>query len=228
MGDIRIIAYPDDKFVNRAGAGSILADNLRQFSDRNPVILGIPRGGVIVAIEVALGLNAELDIVLSHKLSAPDNPELAIGAVCESQEVAVDKQLAIATGADQVYIQKEKERQLKEIYRRSRIYRQILPKIDLRERTVIVIDDGVATSATMQAALMSVDHEKPGKVIAAFPVGAKESLVRLAGYTDGVLCLKAPEYFVAVGQFYSDFPQVTDKEVVRELTRYNKTSGINQ
>lgn len=178
------------------------------------MVLGIPRGGVIVAAEVARILKAELDIVLSRKLGAPYNPELAIGAIAEDGRVFLNEVLASQVGADKDYIEAEKAQQWLEIKSRIKRFRTVKRKIPLKGKTVIITDDGVATGATMQAALMSLRQEKPGKLIAALPVGAAEAVELLADYSDEVIVLRVPDYLGAIGQFYLDFSQSSDEEVL--------------
>lgn len=217
MGTLQIISTSSEPFNDRIEAGKLLACHLEKYRDHEIVVLGIPRGGVIVADRVARSLEADLDIVLSHKLGAPANPELAIGAVCEDGTVFVDKKLAHHVGADEDYIAQEKARQHQEIVRKVRLYRQILPKLNLKQKQVIVTDDGVATGATMQAALWAVQQEKPEKIIVALPVGPKETLTKLSQTADETICLKVPLYFGALGQFYVNFTQVEDEQLLEIL-----------
>jgi len=176
--------------------------------------VGIPRGGVIVAAEVARKLDAKLDIVLSRKLGAPYNPELAIGAISEDGRVFLNEALASQVGADKGYIEAEKAQQWCEIKDRIKRFRKVKQKITLKGKTTIVTDDGVATGATMQAALIALRQEKPGKLIAALPVGAGEAVELLADYADEVVALRIPDYLGAIGQFYLDFSQTSDEEVL--------------
>jgi putative phosphoribosyl transferase len=155
--------------------------------------------------------------VLSRKLRAPDNPELAIDAIGEDGKLFLHDWLQHELQVDNSYIQKEKQYQLSEIVNRDMRYRKILPRIVPEGRDVIVTDDGIATGATFQAALWSVRHEKPGQLIAALPVGPQNSIERMAQDSDELVCLMVPPYFAAVGQFYSDFSQVEDDEVMAIL-----------
>ncbi|TAM42090.1 phosphoribosyltransferase [bacterium] len=211
---IRVISHSNESFRNRQEAGRFLADELKYLSGKEAVVLGIPRGGVIVAAEVARILNAQLDIVLSRKLGAPYNPELAIGAIAEDGRLFLNQELASRVRADKGYIKAEKARQWFEIKERIRRFREVKLKIPLRGKTVIVTDDGAATGATMQAALMSLRQEKPAKLIAALPVGAREAVELLADHADEVIVLRAPDYLGAIGQFYLDFSQSSDEEVL--------------
>lgn len=199
---------------------------IRKSKIENPlVVLGIPRGGVVVAREIAHALAADLDMVLAHKLGAPGNPELAIGAVCEDGKLFLDEQISSYMGADDNYIKQEKARQLQEIARRVKRYRNVLPKLPLAGRIVIVTDDGVATGATMQAALWAVRQEGPEKIVAALPVGPEDTLERLSQDTDETICLQAPPFFSAISQFYSYFNQVEDEELLEILQQENERRG---
>jgi predicted phosphoribosyltransferase len=214
---IRIISDSSERFKDRHEAGRLLADALKDFAGDKVVVLGIPRGGVIVAAEVARSLNAELDVVFSRKLGAPINPELAIGAIGEGGKLFLNENLASRVGATEAYIKDEKARQTGEIKERSRKFRQVQAKVNLKGKTVIVTDDGIATGATMQAALSVIRQEKPKKLIVAAPVASQESAEALSDYADGVIVLRAPEALFAIGHFYAHFDQVSDEEVVRVL-----------
>jgi len=225
MGTCRILSRGDQAFRDRVEAGQFLAEALRPLDLREAVVLGIPRGGVIVAREVAHALDAPLDIVIARKLGAPGNPELAIGAVSEDGRLFVDEQVAYAVGANRRYIEEEKERQLREIARRSTLYRQARPKVPLQGRTAVVTDDGVATGATTQAALRAVRQEQPRRLVLAVPVGPQETVERLAQDADEALCLRAPAFFAAVGQFYEWFNQTEEEELLAILRQEAGRSG---
>lgn len=211
---ITIISHSDEPFRDREEAGSLLAKALDGFGGSGTVALGIPRGGVVVAKKLSSKLNANLDIVLSHKLRAPRNPELAIGAIDESGKVFLDERIVSLTGADEGYLKDEAKRQGLEIKRRAGAFRKILPKRELKGKTVIITDDGVATGATMQAALWAARQEKPKRLIAACPVASNEAIERIEGYCDEVVVYRLPVLFGAVGQFYKNFGQTTDEEVI--------------
>ena len=221
MGTLRIVSDSGKPFDGRVEAGRLLAQQLQEYRGQKAVVLGIPRGGVIIAQQIAIELEADLDIVLAHKLGAPGNPELAIGAICEDGKLFIDERTSSYVGADENYIRQEKARQLKEISRRVELYRKVLAKLSLKSRIVIITDDGVATGATMQAALWAVRQEKPQKIIAALPVGPMDSLERLSEDADETICLQAPPYFAALSQFYSLFTQVEDEELLQVLTAEN-------
>lgn len=222
MGILRIASRSDKPFRDRLEAGQLLGRELETWRGQRAVVLGIPRGGLIIAREVSRALEADLDIVLSHKLRAPGNPELAIGAVTEDGKLFLHEMLVQELGVESAYIQQEKERQLVEIARRTKLIRRILPKVPLKRSLVIITDDGVATGATMQAALWAARQEHPKKLIAALPVGPEETMRRLAKDADEMLCLRAPPFFAAVGQFYMRFPPVEDEEVLEILKDQRK------
>jgi putative phosphoribosyl transferase len=222
MGSLRIISDSAEPLSGRIEAGQSLARELQELRGQQAVVLGIPRGGVVVAQPICLALEADLDLVLSHKLGAPDNPELAIGAVCEDGKLFVDESIASCVGADDDYIELEKTHQLQQMAHRVQQYRRILPKLPLAGRIVIVTDDGVATGATMQAALWAVRHEKPRKLIAALPVGPEETLTMLSEHADETICLKAPSFFSAISQFYLQFTQVEDEQLLEILEEESK------
>ena len=204
-------------FLDRHEAGRFLAQALRAQAGGDLLVLGIPRGGVVVGAAVARELAAELDVVIARKLSAPGNPELAIGAVIEGGETYLNRGLISALGADEKYVADETARQLERIRQRAEAYRAVR-KIAPREgRTVVVVDDGVATGATMIATLDGLRAAKPARLWCGIPVGPQETLEELEELADEVVCLAAPEYFQAVGQFYERFDQVEDDEVIRIL-----------
>jgi putative phosphoribosyl transferase len=221
MDTLRIVSDSGKPFGGRVEAGRLLAQQLQEYRGQKAVVLGIPRGGVIIAQQIAIELEADFDIVLSHKLGAPGNPELAIGAICEDGKLFIDERTSSYVGADENYIRQEKARQLKEISRRVELYRKVLAKLSLKSRIIIITDDGVATGATMQAALWAVRQEKPKKIIAALPVGPMDSLEKLSEDADETICLQAPPYFAALSQFYSLFTQVEDEELLQVLTAEN-------
>jgi len=222
MGTLRIVSNNSEPLSGRIEAGLSLARELEELRGQKAVVLGIPRGGIVVAQPIAIALEADLDIVLSHKLGAPRNPELAIGAVCEDGKLFVDESIAPCVGADDSYIEREKAHQLLQIAHRVRQYRAVLPKLALAGRIVVVTDDGVATGATMQAALWAVRHEKPQKIIAALPVGPEDTLTRLSEDADETICLQAPPFFSAISQFYWQFTQVEDEELLEILEQESK------
>lgn len=216
---LRIFSRNQKPFQTRQEAGQLLAKELRPFVGQNALVLGIPRGGIVVAAQVSRLLTADLDIVLARKIGAPGNPEFAIGAISEDGREFVNASVADQVGADEPYLQEAQAKQLEEIAMRKSLYRKTLPKIPLKERLVILIDDGLATGATMQAGLWSAREEGPKSIIAALPVASPDGLELIAGYADEVFCLRAPDYFSAVGQFYSQFSEVSDQEVLEILKK---------
>ena len=214
---MRVVFYSDESFEDRKEAGRLLAAALKGFRGKDTVVLGIPRGGMVVAGEIAGALNSGLDIVLSRKLGCPGNPELAIGSVGEDGRLFLNQDLAFRVGADETYIETEKARQLSEIKKRVQLFRQFKAKVPLEGKTVIVTDDGVATGSTMQAALWASGRENPKRLIAAVPVGAGESVRFLADYADEVIVLRLPGDLQAIGQFYRHFDQTSDEEVLEIL-----------
>lgn len=181
------------------------------------VVLGIPRGGVPVAAEVAQALGAPLDVLVAHKLGAPGNPELAIGAVAEDGTVFVDRDLTRRFGISDRYVDEEASRQLAEVRRRAARYRSGRAPVALEGRTCVVVDDGIATGSTLEAALRLVRARGAAKVIAAVPVGPPDSLARLSRSADAVVCPLRPPDFYAVGAWYDVFDQVDDREVEAAL-----------
>jgi predicted phosphoribosyltransferase len=206
-------------FANRAEAGQMLAAQLRNLRDKDPIVLAVPRGGVAVAAEVARALDAPLDVFISRKLAAPGNDELAIGAVASDGTLVLDAALMREMNITQRYIQSEMERQRGEILRRLSLYRGQRPLPQLKGKTVIVVDDGVATGSTTMVTLRALRKQLPGKLILAVPVGPPDVIERLKGEADGVVCLAMPEQFWAVGQFFADWSQLSDLDVTEALNR---------
>ncbi len=202
-------------FADRRDAGRRLAAALAHLRDRRPVVLAVPRGGVVVGREVADALQAPLDVIVPRKLRAPFNPELAIGAVAEGGAVFVDEETGRGVGS--AYLDQEIAAQRSEITRRVEVYRAGRPLPPLEGTTTIVVDDGIATGATMVAALRAVRALGPAHLVAAVPVAPPEGVARLAREAHEVVCLSAQDLFHAVGQFYADFRQVEDDEVLKLL-----------
>ena len=224
MAKIRIVSTRSEPFADREEAGRLLAVEMNEYRGQNAVVLGIPRGGVVVAREVALALDGDLDVVLARKMRTPGREELAMGSVAEDGKIFLNQDVVREFSVVESQIEQEKTRQLAEIKRRSDLIRQVRPKIPLKGRIVIVTDDGVATGATTQAALWSVRSEQPRKLIAAMPVGPGETIRRLANDVNEMLCLRAPPFFNAVGQFYRQFYTVEDEQVLRILGEWVKRS----
>jgi putative phosphoribosyl transferase len=204
-------------FRNREDAALQLAQRLKARKLKDPVVLGIPRGGVVTAAILARELGAELDVVLSRKLRAPYQPELAIGAIGEDGEVYLNAFAREVSGVTETYIREERDHQIAEIARRSKLFRAAKPPVDVTGRSVIVTDDGIATGSTMRAALHVLGAQKPHEIIVAVPVAPPETLERFRPQCSHVECLLTPRDFEAISQFYADFQQVEDEEAVRLL-----------
>ena len=214
-------------FSNRVDAGKRLASALTDFSGKNGIVLAIPRGGVVVGFEIARALVLPLDVIIPRKIGAPGNPELAIGAVTEDGTAILDYNLINYLDVSQEYIVKESERQKQEIRRRLKTYRQEVPYPTLKGLKVILVDDGIATGSTMKAALASVKNKGAANVTVAVPVGPPSTIEELEKTADKVICLYTPEYFQAIGQFYADFSQTTDEEVIQLLIKSKKNLSNN-
>ena len=204
-------------FRNREDAALQLARRLKLLTLEDPVVLGIPRGGVVIAAVLARELGAELDVVLSRKLRAPYQPELAIGAISEDGEVYLNAFAHQAAGVTEQYLREEREHQIAEIRRRGKLFRAVKPPAGVTGRSVIVTDDGIATGATMVATLHVLNAQKPHELIVAVPVAPPDTLEKLRPQCSRLECLLAPADFDAISQFYGDFQQVKDEEAVRLL-----------
>ncbi|HNO74192.1 MAG TPA: phosphoribosyltransferase family protein [Nitrosomonas mobilis] len=203
-------------FRDREDAARQLAAKLGKLKDQHPLVLAIPRGGVPMGRSIADAINGEFDIVLVRKLRAPGHPEFAVGAVDEHGTMQV-ADYAAAVGADDDYLLREKETQMSVIRERRKIYTPHRSSINPAGRTIVVVDDGLATGATMMAALNMLRQSKPARLICAIPVAAPDSLRKVEALVDEVICLSTPENFQAVGQFYQNFSQVEDEEVIAAL-----------
>lgn len=197
-------------------AGAQLAGALSRFRGQQPLVLAIPRGAVPMGRLIASTLGGDFDVVLVRKLGAPGNPELAAGAVDESGWTYI-ADFAEDVGATRPYLAEETARQLATLRRRRALYTPARDAVDPSGRSVIVVDDGLATGATMIAALHAVRAHRPQHLVCAVPVAAPESLERVRSHADEVVCLWAPTGFHAVAAFYRDFPQVTDQDVIEAL-----------
>ena len=206
-------------FKDRADAARQLARRLKDHELRNPLVLAIPRGGVVTGAVLAEELDAELDVVLARKLRAPGQPELAIGAISEDGDVYLNALAGRVPGVTEEYLRAERAHQLAEIARRRRLFRAVLPESHVSGRSVIVTDDGIATGSTMLAALRVLNARTPHDITVAVPVAPPDMLELVSGQCSRVECLLAPPDFDAVGSFYRDFRQVEDEEVVRLLER---------
>ncbi len=211
-------------FANRLAAARLLAEALAGSRGKNPLVLAIPRGALPMAKVIAEELNGEMDVVLVRKLRTPGNPEYAIGSVDESGWAYIASQAA-NVGANEGYLKREIAAQLEAMQRWRAQYTPVRPPIDPAGRIVIVIDDGLATGSTMIAALHALRAKKPAQLICAIPVAPPDTLERIRASADKVVCLSAPVEFYAVGQFYQDFQQVEDEEVVATLAASGHASS---
>lgn len=217
MGELRIISRSPQRFKDRREAGQLLAAELKPLKGQNAVVLGIPRGGIVVARELAFALDADLDIVLSRKLRTPGHWELAMGSVAEDGKMFLNEDVIRELGVSRELIDRERKLQIEEIARRASLIRQATPRVPLEGRTVVITDDGIATGATTQAAISFVRQQNPKKVIVAVPVGSEDTVRELSAEVDEMLCLRVPPSFNAVGQFYVHFEAVEDEDVLRIL-----------
>ncbi len=213
------------RYDDRRQAGRVLARELGSWRGRNVLVLGIPRGGVPVAAEVAAALDADLDVIVARKLGAPGEPELAIGAVTANGGEYLDERTASLVGATPSYIERVRREQMAEARRREVRFRGDRPMEAIANRVVILVDDGLATGSTMRAAVRSARKQRPARLIVAVPVGARESCEALRTEVDELVCPSEPEPFGAVGYFYADFEPVEDAEVERILRSFPAREG---
>ncbi|MEM2110879.1 MAG: phosphoribosyltransferase [Candidatus Bathyarchaeia archaeon] len=213
-------------FADRVEAGNKLALKLMDYADGNTVVLAVPRGGVVVGYEVARKLRAFLDIIVPRKIGAPNNPELAIGAVAEDGTIILDYELVAYLNVPEKYIKEESARQRLEIKRRLRLYRGDSPPLNFENRNIIIVDDGIATGATIKAAIASMRKKRPKSIIVAVPVAPPSTVKALEKEADRVICLSTPEPFYAIGQFYKDFSQTSDEEVIKLLKLNREELGV--
>ena len=206
-------------FANRRSAGRQLPARLQHLREEKPVVLALPSGGVPVGFEVAEGLDAPLDIVLVRKIGVPWQPELALGAVVNGADpqTIINRNLAAELAIDEDYITSETARQLQEIERRRKVYLGNRPPVPLAGRTVIVVDDGIATGSTARTALRAIRNAGAGKIVLAVPVAPKDALDELQTEVDEIICLSTPSPFFAVGAHYAEFGQLVDADVISLL-----------
>lgn len=206
-------------FRNRKQAGELLAEELARRAFPDPIVLGLPRGGVPVAAEVAAKLKAPLDIILVRKIGAPMQRELAVGAVVDggAPEIVRNEELISLVGITENEFQQEAKRQLEIIEERRKLWVAGRSRIPVKGKTAIIVDDGIATGATVKASLHALKRQGPQRIVIATPVASRESLEELRRETDDVICLETPEYLGAIGFFYAEFSQVSDAEVSRIL-----------
>lgn len=206
------MAFPD-----RRDAGRRLAAELMDLASERPVVVALPRGGVPVAFEVARALGAPLEILAVRKLGAPGNPELGVGAVAEDGTSVLDRRSAGMLGMTEAILRETIARESRELRRRVRRYRDDRDPISMRERTAIVIDDGLATGLTNLAAVRALHEQGAGRIVVAVPVGSAEAVAMLGEEADRVICLTIPRHLLGVGMWYRDFTPVSDEDVVALL-----------
>ncbi len=215
-------------FSNRVQAGRRLASSLEGVVGKAAIVLAIPRGGVVVGFEVANALGISLDVIIPRKIRAPHNPELAIGAMTEDGTIILDDELVKYLQVPKDYIEEESETERLEIERRLKLYRGNAPYPDLKNREVVIVDDGIATGSTMKAAIASVRNKGAKTVVVAVPVAPLSTIEELKQEADKVVCLHTPEPFFAIGQFYRDFAQTLDGEVAELLRLSKQTASIGR
>lgn len=207
-------------FYDRIDAGVKLASALKKYQKQpKTVVIGLPRGGVVLAYEVAKALELPMDVIFPRKVGAPGNPELAIGAVTETGEGVFNEDLIQLLGVPQSYVQKEVEKEKNVAQHRLEAYRKVRPKIPLKGQTVILVDDGLATGATMKASIQSVRAEGANNVVVAVPVSPIETKEEIKEMTQSIIVLETPSYFQAIGQFYDEFGPTEDGEVIELLKK---------
>ena len=207
-------------FANRTEGGRLLAEKLAKYSNRDDVIvLGLPRGGVPVAYEVAKRLRAPLDVFIVRKLGVPGFEELAAGAIASGGVRVLNEDVMRAIPYADEAIEAVTTRETAELERREQIYRQGRPPLELRDRIAILVDDGLATGATMRAAVKALRQSGAAKVVVAVPVGPQDTCLEIKQLADDAICLSTPPFFQAVGQYYEDFSQTSDADVRELLSR---------
>ena len=217
-------------FRNRSEAGKKLARALQRYEGLNPVILALPRGGVPVAAEVAAALHAPLGLVLVRKIGVPWRPELAMGAVVDGPAPVVvrNEDVIRVAGIDEAEFKHICDLELAEIERRRRRYLGDRPPIDVKDRVTIVIDDGIATGATIRAALRATRMRAPKMLVLAVPVASSEALAEVGKEADDVICLEEHEFLGAIGFYYSDFRQTSDEEVIEAIAHYSSDAKAGE
>jgi putative phosphoribosyl transferase len=204
-------------FEDRAEAGRILAQYLLFYRGEKAMVLALPRGGVVVAYEIARSLNAPLDVIVARKLGAPGQEELGIGAIAPGGVYILEEETLDWLGISSTQLERIIARETEEMNRRQRLYRGDRPLPDLQGRTVILVDDGLATGVTARAAILSIRQQKPGRLVVAVPVCALETAEKVRAEVDALICASIPPYFRSVGMWYRHFDQTTDQEVISLL-----------
>lgn len=206
-------------FEDRIDAGKKLAEKLKKFRDDKPIVLAIPRGGVVVAAEVSKILKTTLDLIIPRKIGSPGDPEFAIGAVAEDGSLVLNEKVIRELLIDKNYIRATAESEIKEIKRRMKRYRGNIPYPELKNKIIIVVDDGIATGHTIEAAILSIKNQKPKSIVIAVPVAPIDAIEKLKKKVDEMIVLYSPEEFFALSMFYKEFGQTTDEEVVKLLKK---------
>nr|HAT8713107.1 phosphoribosyltransferase [Legionella jordanis] len=217
-----------EKFINRHEAGRILADQLKSFTNNpNVLVLALPRGGVPVAYEIAAALSAPLDVFIVRKLGVPAHEELAMGAIASGDTIIFNQEIIDALHISKKDIEETISIEKKELSRRESMYRNNSPYPSLRNKIIILVDDGIATGATMRAAIKALRKQQPSRLIMAVPVAAFSTYKEMSGLVDEIICPLQPLHFYAVGLWYEDFSQTTDTEV-SELLEKRKTNYMKE
>lgn len=203
----------DVNFRDRVEAGRILAHRLTKYADQRPIVLGLPRGGVPVAFEVAKALKAPLDVYVVRKLGVPGHEELAMGAIASGDVRVLNKRVIEDLRISEEAIEAETRKEQQEVQRRERLYRGDRPPLDVSNRTVVLVDDGIATGSTIKAAIAALKKQKAGRIVVAVPVAPASTIEELKREVDEVICVSTPEFFYAISLWYEEFPQTSDEEV---------------
>ena len=208
----------DVNFRDRQEAGLILANKLSNYANQNVIVLGLPRGGVPVAYEVAKALEAPLDVYVVRKLGVPGHEELAMGAIATGDVRVLNKPVIDALLISEDAIEAETRKEQEELIRREFLYRGDRPPLDVSNRTVILVDDGIATGSTIKAAIAALKKQKASRIVVAVPVAPASTIEELKRDVDEVICVSTPEFFYAISLWYDEFPQTSDEQV-RELLK---------
>lgn len=213
-------------FKDRKDAGTQLAESLKEYiGQENMLVLALPRGGVVTGVEIANRLSAPLDVLIVRKIGHPWQPELAVGAISETGSIVYNEDVVASVGVTKDYLRGEAARQREEIARRRQLYRSGQKLADLRGKTVILVDDGIATGATMKAAVETLKREQVAKLIVAVPVAPSYTAAELQRMVDVFVCLDIPDDFMSVGSYYEDFRQVTDADVTQLLRDFRRRAA---
>ena len=217
-----------DPFYDRAEAGQQLAEELRDYANQPDVaVLGLPRGGVAVAAEVARALHVPLDVFVVRKLGLPGHEELAMGAIASGGVRVLNEDLVRSVRISEHIIEQVAAKEEQELKRREKLYREDRPALDVRGRTVILVDDGLATGASMRAAVAALRQQEPSRIVVAVPVAAPETCAEMAQDVEEIICARMPQSFMAVGFWYEHFPQLGDEEV-RQLLRAGAEEAVTK